>query len=551
MQLRPYQTEVVREIYESWNRGNRNVLAQLATGAGKTVLFSKIIADNPGYSIAIAHRVELVSQISLTLGRYGVRHNIIAQQGSVREIVAIQMAELNRSFYDPQARVIVAGVDTLLRMDRRTPWFSQITLVVQDEGHHPLKDNKWGTAATLFPNARGLYPTATPMRADGRGLGRWADGLMDSIVVGPQMRDLINMGFLTEYRIFAPPSDLDLSTVPLSAGGDYSPPKLRNAVHKSHITGDVVAHYLRIAPGKLGVTFAVDIESAAEIAGEFRAAGVSAEVISSKTPDLLRAAIMAKFRRREVLQLVNVDLLGEGVDVPAIEVVSMARPTHSYSLYSQQFGRALRPMEGKSHAIIIDHVNNVLRHGLPDSPRHWSLERRDRRSRGSADDVIPLRTCSNTACMAVFERKFRICPHCGFYTPPAERSTPEHVDGDLFELDAEVLARLRGEIDRISSPPKIPQYLEPVAQLGLAKKHHTRQLAQGTLRDAIALWAGYLKAEGKDDHEIYRLFYFTFKIDIATAQTLGAREAEELTNSLNKEIKKAGKSYGLPKVGLA
>ena len=251
MKLRPYQLAVMQDIYSAWAKGNRNVLAQLATGAGKTVLFAKIISDHTGISIAIAHRVELVSQISLTLARCGVRHNIIAQKSAVREIVSIHMAELGRTYFDPQARCAVAGVDTLLRMDYKTPWFAQVSLVVQDEGHHPLKDNKWGRAAKLFPQAYGLYPTATPCRADGRGLGRYADGLMDSLVIGPSMRDLINLGYLTEYRIFAPPSDLDLSTVPLSASGDYSPPKLRTAVHKSHITGDVVSHYLRIAPGKL------------------------------------------------------------------------------------------------------------------------------------------------------------------------------------------------------------------------------------------------------------------------------------------------------------
>src|SRR5271165_845796 len=205
MELRPYQIEAMNDIYAAWKAGAVNVLAQLATGAGKTVLFSKIIADNPGHSIAIAHRVELVSQISLMLARYGIRHNLVAQNNARREIVAIHMQELGRSYYDPQARTNVAGVDTLLRMDRRTPWFNQVSLVVQDEGHHPLKKNKWGTAAGLFPNARGLYPTATPLRADGQGLGRHADGLMDALVIGPSMRDLINMGYLTDYRIFAPP----------------------------------------------------------------------------------------------------------------------------------------------------------------------------------------------------------------------------------------------------------------------------------------------------------------------------------------------------------
>jgi superfamily II DNA or RNA helicase len=532
MELRPYQQIIVDQIYKAWEQGATNVLAQLATGAGKTVLFSKIISDYSGYSIAVAHRMELVSQISLTLARYGVRHNIIAQKTVLREIVSLHMAELGKSFICPNSRRFVAGVDTLIRMDNKTPWFSQVGLIVQDEGHHPLRVNKWGFAASLFPNAKGLYPTATPIRADGKGLGRKADGIMDVLITGISMRELISMGYLTEYRIFAPPSDLDLSTVPISASGDYSPPKLRNAVHKAHITGDVVDHYLRIAEGKLGVTFAVDIESAVEIAKAFKAKGVSAEVISSKTPPLLRSAIMNRFRQREVLQLVNVDLLGEGVDVPAIEVISMARPTQSYGLYSQQFGRALRPMEGKKHAIIIDHVNNVIRHGLPDAPRVWSLERRERRSRSSPIDAIPIRVCLNSLCLGVYPRTQRVCPNCGHYSVPVARSSPEQVDGDLYELDPDVLARLRGDIERIDNAPRVPQHLDPIAQKAVINRHKARQKAQKGLRDTIAIWAGFLRAENKTDSQIYRTFYFDFGIDIASAQALNTNDADELRGKI-------------------
>ena len=121
MQLRDYQVKAIQQIYEAWNKGARNVIVQLATGAGKTVLFSYIISQEAGHTIAIAHRVELVSQISLTLARYGIRHNLIAQKQARREIVAIHMQEIGCSFYDPQAKVVVAGVDSLLRLrhDRR------------------------------------------------------------------------------------------------------------------------------------------------------------------------------------------------------------------------------------------------------------------------------------------------------------------------------------------------------------------------------------------------------------------------------------------------
>jgi superfamily II DNA or RNA helicase len=280
-------------------------------------------------------------------------------------------------------------------------------LWVLDEGHHQQADNKWGTAAAMFPNAKGLGVTATPLRGDGKGLGRHNDGLYDVMVDGPTPRELIDMGYLTDYRIIAPRSDLIIDDQGVGASGDWSRAQLKAAAKKSHIIGDVVGHYLKFARGKLGVTFATDVETATDIAERFNTAGVPAEVISAKTPDADRMAIMARFKRRELLQLVNVDILGEGVDVPAIEVVSMARPTQSFALFSQQFGRALRLMidgslypiwdtltseERRAHiaaskkprAIIIDHVGNVERmakqYGLPDYPPVWSLDRRERRS---------------------------------------------------------------------------------------------------------------------------------------------------------------------------
>lgn len=564
--LRPFQAELERRIYEAWQSGARNVMPVAATGSGKTVVLSKTLHDEQGVSAAIAHRQELVSQISIALARNGVRHRVIgAKKGSslIRVISAMQVAELGYSFFDPNAKTGVGGVDTVIRMDKSDPFFTQARLVVQDEGHHVLKENKWGKVAAMFPNARALLPTATPLRADGRGLGRHADGLVDAMVLAPSMRDIIDMGYLTDYRIFAPPSDLDLSAVDVSkTTGDYNADQVRKAVHKSHITGDVVAHYLKLASGKLGVTFAVDVEAATEIAAAFRAAGVPAEVVSAKTPDALRASILRRFKNREVLQLVNVDLFGEGFDLPAIEVVSFARPTESFALFSQQFGRALRLMltaseltgydlltdagrkgviaaSSKPVAFIIDHVNNVLRHGLPDARREWSLDRRERRG-GKKSDAIPLRVCVNVDCMQPYERIYKCCPHCGHYPPPSSRSAPEFVDGDLLELDAETLAALRGEIERVDGDAVIPYGAAPEVVGAVRRRHWERREAQGQLRNVIAWWAGLETAQGRGESESYRRFYHRFGIDVANAQTLGTREAAELAERVRVELAKFG-----------
>ena len=391
MKLRDYQINAVNAIYAQWNEGAKNVCIQLPTGAGKTAILAHIMQQWSQPSIAIAHRTELVSQLSLTLAQYGVYHNIIAPRESIREIVTLHSNSLGQSYYDPQASRYVAGVLTLLNHKYIDTLAKRIGLFVVDEGHHVTRENSWGKLAALFSGARGLFPTATPQRADGKGLGRHADGVIDRLVIGVGMRDLIHEGYLTSYKIYAPPNSLDLSAVNITSSGDYSPPKLRTAVHASPIVGNCVEHYKRIAREELGITFAVDVESSVEIANAYRQAGIPAEVISSKTPTLVRANIMRRFRNREILQLVNVDILGEGVDVPAVTVVSMCRPTASYNVFCQQFGRMLRPAQGKAHGILIDHVGNTIRHGLPDANRVWSLDRRERRSTTVVSE-IPLKT---------------------------------------------------------------------------------------------------------------------------------------------------------------
>jgi DNA repair protein RadD len=572
--LYDFQIDIENRVFEGWHRPNVfNIGMQLPTGGGKTVVMSDIVAKMNTATCAIAHRQELVSQMSLALNRDNITHSIIAPRKVQQQIIKLHHDWHGYSRYRYSSEVRVAGVDSLSASKDR--WFNQVGLVLQDEGHHVLKDNKWGKAMGLFPNGRGLFPTAHPLRADGNGLGRIASGLMDQLVLGPSCRDLITRGFLTDYDIYCPESDINFSEVAIGPSGELVQKQLRAATHESKsLVGDVVKEYLRLAPGKLGVTFAVDIEDAKKIWEAYNAAGVRAEIITSKTPIAARSQYLRQFRDRILLQLVSVDCLGEGVDVPAIEVVSMARRTASFQVYAQQLGRALRLMlEGltfnsapvwkvwgaltdqqrlgyiaasrKPKAIIIDHVGNTVYfaqwHGRPCSRQNYTMEDAPAKTR-LRKGPESLRTCVKgtkngvvtDGCYKPYERFLTACPYCGVEPAIFLRVAPEQVDGDIVLLDPEALSDMQAKIDKIDGSPP-PTFDGPIGGT-ILKNHYNRQRQQASLRRVMTVWGGWRLHSGETLREAHKRFYLTFGVDVMGAKILGAPEALALEIRIQDEL---------------
>ena len=410
--------------------------------------------------------------------------------------------------------------------------------VVVHNCHHCLRDNLWGKAASLFPKAKGLYVTATPLRADGKGLGRHADGMFDEFIIGPSMRELIRMGSLTDYRIYAPPTDIDLTAMKFGSDGDFSRPELVKRAKKSGIVGDVVTNYKKYASGSQTVVFVVDVEQAHEVATELCNNGVKAVALSAKNTDAERQEAIRAFKRKELQVIVNVDLLGEGFDCPAIETVIMARPTMSYGLYVQIFGRALRLLDGKNFGLIIDMVGNVKRHGLPDAPREWSLDRREKR--GKSDSGAPaVKTCSE--CMGVYAVGPSSCPYCG-HAPivgAGGRGELVMVDAELRELTAEELADLRGESDKLSKEWNVP-YGGSKVHMMAAISHNKTVAAQRELREAVALYAGAFRAMGVPDQMIHVDLAKRYGTNVNALQVLRPKDADALRERIMNDLASLG-----------
>ena len=396
--------------------GRRSQLLVLPTGGGKTVCFSYMAgrAVEKGLRVWIlAHRVELLDQISRTLREFAVPHGVIAP-GYIA---------------DRRKPVQVASVFTLARRLER---YDPPDLIIVDEAHHAISASTWGKVITAFPAAKLLGVTATPIRLSGEGLG----DLFETMVQGPTMRELIDLGALSPYRLFAP-AGVDLTGVHTRMG-DFVRGEIEAAMDKPSITGDAVAHYRKLAPGRRAVAFCVSVEHAVHVAEQFRAAGIPAQAIDGAMDRSLRANVLADFAAGRVQVLASCDLVSEGFDVPAIEAAILLRPTQSLGLYLQQVGRALRTFPGKTEAIILDHAGNVKRHGLPDEERVWSLDGTVRQKKAARSEV-PVKTCGS--CFATVHAAATHCA-CGFEFPVQKREV-EHVEGELQEIDLATAVKMR------------------------------------------------------------------------------------------------------------
>jgi len=414
MQLREYQKNIIQETRAFMQAGVKNVLIQSPTGSGKTVLTAHMLktASSKGLtSWFICHRRELIKQSILAFSDTGVNHGIISSGWADNKNLPIQ----------------IASIQTLIRRYKN---YKKPNLIVWDECAH-CASKTWAKIHKENPQAYHIGLTATPQRLDGAGLKDY----FQVIVPGLSIQELTEQGYLAKYKLFAP-SKVNTSKIHTRMG-DFVKSEIESLIDKPTITGDAIKHYKKLCMGKRALVFCASIKHSEHVVDNFVNAGIKACHLDGESQKGYRDLMLDKFRKGEIQVISNVDLFGEGFDLPTLEAVIMLRPTQSLSLFLQQCGRALRPSPGKEYAIILDHAGNTERHGLPDEDREWTLEG-NKGNKQSSEKQVKVKTCPK--CYAVQISGGTSCDFCGYVYEIKERDIA-HVDGELVEVDYEKLRK--------------------------------------------------------------------------------------------------------------
>ena len=386
-ELRPYQESLIKKTRQAISNGYKAPCIVSPAGSGKTVVLAKIIKGaslKKNHTLFLVHRKEIIDQVRETLISMSVDMSYV-ELGMVQTVVR--------------------------RLDRT----KRPSMIVVDESHH-IVSNSYKNIVKHFSNALVISFTATPVRLGGGGLGDVNDVLIEEASV----KWLMENNYLAPYKYYAPKL-IDTEMLKLNSMKEFSSTSIDAAMKQNKIYGDVIKHYQQLSGGEQAIVYSHSVEASKEVAAAFKVSGIDARHIDGTTNKNERDEVIEEFRKGNIKIITNVDLIGEGVNMPDCSTVIMLRPTQSLSLFIQQSMRGMRFKPGKT-SIIIDHVGNAHRHGLPDTERQWSL---NGGKKSSGDAEVKIKSCLN--CFAVYPSLQTKCPECG-YKPEVKQIKDYEVD---------------------------------------------------------------------------------------------------------------------------
>jgi superfamily II DNA or RNA helicase len=392
--LRNYQNQLVSDIRSAINKGKHSVCAVLGCGGGKSVIIGEIArltTANERQVLFLVHRKELCSQITNTFIASGVDMKHC-------EVMMVQTA------------------------CRRLAKLNPPKLIIVDEAHHILSQS-YMSILQYFPEAIVVGFTATPARMNEGGLG----AAFQELILSVSTEWLIENHFLAPYKYYG--MQLADTSKLHTKNGDFDKAEVEELMNKSAIFGSAVENWQKLAQGKKTIIYCSSIEISKSVVEAYNKTGINAAHLDGTTPQGKREATVAAFRRGEILVLSNVDLFGEGFDVPDCEAVQLLRPTKSLTLHVQQSMRSMRynPQDPDKVAIILDHVGNFTRHGLPDDEREWTLAAKAKKKKNE----VRVKQCP--VCFAVLPGNATECQYCKYVFEKQERAEQKVITDVILE----------------------------------------------------------------------------------------------------------------------
>jgi len=424
-----------------------NILLQLPTGAGKTIIATQLVDmfSKKGISVFfIVHRKELVEQTGDTFSKYGLEHGIISAKSTPRYHRRVQVCSV---------QTLANRLDSIDKPDR--------LVIIWDECHH-IAASSYRKIFDYYSRAFSIGLSATPRRLDNAALARYFDRLctLSDVIkryFNPEysrssVRWLIDQGNLSDYRLFAVPSVNrdDIDTV----GGQFVVKDASDKMNDNIIAGQIVETWKKHAEGLKTIAFAVDVDHAVGLSNSFNKHGVPATYVTGKCKD--RAEKLQRFAEGDFDVVVNVALFDEGFDIASasgldvtVKCVISAAPTKSLAKWLQMCGRALRASKCGKKAIILDHAQNSYKMGKvelgsPDVDHNWSLK-------GGEIKEAGVTICDE--CHFAYKIVLSSCPECGAERKKQERdggrSVSQDDDLELVEMTPERVAEIKNkkEID--------------------------------------------------------------------------------------------------------
>ncbi|MEO1683830.1 MAG: DEAD/DEAH box helicase [Cyanobacteria bacterium J06631_12] len=391
--LRPYQIELINDLYKELNNGHKRVAIIAGTGAGKTIISGQICAhaEEAGKRLMfLVHLDVLVGQTYEKMKAFGLQCGFIKAGW-----------EENR-----EAPIQIASIQTMAKRRWWQKWPADV--VFYDEGHITLF-SQVGKKVMLktHPDAVHLVMTATPLRLGKEQLGDY----LETLVSSPVPNVLQEMGYLSTMKYYSMPRDsmANLEEVKTSRG-DYDERDLKNACDRKELVEKIVEEWFRIGKGKRTIAFCVDIDHANHVAEQFRNAGIAADTVDGNTSIKDRKKLYHALKTGELMVLTSCNVISIGFDEPSVEIGLMLRPTKSSAMHFQQLGRVMRisPQTGKKFGIILDQAGNLERLGFPEDIEDYSLPTKQASTGGGGQ--APTKPCP--ACGRIVLSFIVKCPDC-------------------------------------------------------------------------------------------------------------------------------------------